>query len=477
MSNVLRVTTPLTGYDNMPHPKTDMGARENSKIQGPVNPEKVMRPDARSDSAAEEQNVGLKFQYQSNFENFISQMKAGGSVTEEFTSLFFERMGTLVKAGMGENTAQELARFMELIQVEPQNMLSFIQEQSSASIRFQGAFFSVLRQVMKESKNVELKAGTLEFVKRYTDMAEGEHILREIKQTLQEIKGSMFANGRERLEELEGRMEYAQSAGKGDTNQKASVIKEQILPYLNQYINSTHDRGELRENSVLLAALTARYENGEASRVQEKFEELMEYPLMQKYFKGLEPKDLMRVLASTDFEKAVERNEWMKEFASVIKDGITKGTNPEHKQVFRNMLTAILLNESVYMPVLHLMLPMQVEDKLMFAEMWIDPDAGGRTREEGQERAIQGLVKFDIRDVGFFDLFFVYQNNKVNLQLNYPEALRDKEDEIRSRIAGILAENGLESEELFLGSSMEPIPVSEAFPQIFERKNSINVKI
>ena len=141
------------------------------------------------------------------------------------------------------------------------------------------------------------------------------------------------------------------------------------------------------------------------------------------------------------------------------------------------MMTSILLNESVYMPVLHMMLPMQVDGNLTFAEMWVDPDAGRGAGESENERVVQGLVKFDIQDVGFFDLFFVYQDKKVNLQLNYPDALKDKEKEIRNKVAEILAENGLTGQELFFGSSKESIAISEAFPQIFERKNSINVKI
>ncbi len=141
------------------------------------------------------------------------------------------------------------------------------------------------------------------------------------------------------------------------------------------------------------------------------------------------------------------------------------------------MMTSILLNESVYMPVLHMMLPMQVDGNLTFAEMWVDPDAGNGAGEGEKDRVIQGLVKFDIQEVGFFDLFFVYQDKKVNLQLNYPDALKDKEKEIRNKVAEVLAENGLTGKELFFGSSKESIAISEAFPQIFERKNSINVKI
>lgn len=475
MSNILRVTTPMTGYDSTLQQRTDTASKTpDSRIQGPVVPNQVVRPDARSDSAAQEQNVGMKFQYQSNFEGFMSQIKDGAVMTEEFATLLFERLGTVVKAGLGENSAQELGRFLEMIQVDPQNMLAFMKEQGNAAIRFQGAFFSLLRQVMSETPNVELRSGILEFMKRYTDMAEGKHVLAQMEQTMGKIKDGMFESGRARMEEMQEQMNFADAKA---TNQNASVVKEKMLPYLNQYINGTHDRGNVRENTAFLAALTARYENGDASRVMDKFKELMEFPAMQKHFKGFNAEDLMRALASTDYEKAVQKNQWMKEFANMIEKGMKEGASPEQKQIYRNMMTSILLNESVYMPVLHMMLPMQVDDRLMFAEMWVDPDADKEAKPGEEDKTVQGLVKFDIQDLGFFDLYFVYQGGKVNLQLNFPDVLEDKEGEIREELAQILERNGLEARELFLGSSKESIAISEAFPQIFERRNSINVKV
>ena len=197
MSNILRVTTPLTGYDSPLQQRTDTANKApDPRIQGPVVPNQVVRPDARSDSAAQEQNVGMKFQYQSNFEGFLSQIKDGAVMTEEFATLLFERLGNLVKSGLGENSAQELSRFLEMIQVEPQNMLAFLKEQGNAAIRFQGAFFSLLRQVMGETPNVELRSGILEFIKRYTDMAEGRHVLNQMEQTMEKIKDGMFESGR-----------------------------------------------------------------------------------------------------------------------------------------------------------------------------------------------------------------------------------------------------------------------------------------
>ena len=52
MSNVLRITTSTVGYDsqNTP-PKSNMVTRPDTKVQAPVVPDQIVRPDARSDSA------------------------------------------------------------------------------------------------------------------------------------------------------------------------------------------------------------------------------------------------------------------------------------------------------------------------------------------------------------------------------------------------------------------------------------------
>ena len=80
MSNVLRITTSTVGYEsqNTP-PKSNMVTRPDTKVQAPVVPDQIVRPDARSDSASQNPDAALKFKFQSNFEGFIAQMKAGGA--------------------------------------------------------------------------------------------------------------------------------------------------------------------------------------------------------------------------------------------------------------------------------------------------------------------------------------------------------------------------------------------------------------
>lgn len=65
----------------------------------------------------------------------------------------------------------------------------------------------------------------------------------------------------------------------------------------------------------------------------------------------------------------------------------------------------------------------------------------------------------------------------MDLLLHYPENLIKEEKEIREGIADILKKNGMEVRYLAVEQGKESIPVSAAFPQIYERRNAVNVTI
>ena len=71
-------------------------------------------------------------------------------------------------------------------------------------------------------------------------------------------------------------------------------------------------------------------------------------------------------------------------------------------------MSAFLLNESVYMPLQHFILPAELFGNLMFSEMWVDPDSGNE-QENGRdgEKSRKMLIKFDIKDVGYFDMIII----------------------------------------------------------------------
>ena len=148
----------------------------------------------------------------------------------------------------------------------------------------------------------------------------------------------------------------------------------------------------------------------------------------------------------------------------------------ENKEQFVNIMRSVLVNESVYMPVMHVMLPVILDGVPMFSEMWVDPD-----EESGnpgtKERGVKLLIKFDMKDVGFFDMMLYYEKGKIDMLIHYPEELAGHESDIRENIRKIMRKNDLELEYLGVEQGKAPIPVHTAFPKILERRNSINVTV
>ena len=61
--------------------------------------------------------------------------------------------------------------------------------------------------------------------------------------------------------------------------------------------------------------------------------------------------------------------------------------------------------------------------------------------------------------------------------LHYPENLSEHEKEIREGIGSVMKKNKIDLEYLAVEKAKESIPVSAAFPKIFERRNTVNVTI
>ena len=207
------------------------------------------------------------------------------------------------------------------------------------------------------------------------------------------------------------------------------------------------------------------------------FKNLLKFPSFQKIFEGMDEKQLRELLLRMNFEKAAGKSEWADKFLNIVESGIRGDAGLENRQVFENVVNALLLNESVYMPVLHLMLPIELNGQLMFSELWIDPDEEGNASSDPKERTAKLLIKFDIKDVGFFDLLMVYEKENVSMRLFYPENLSPFESEIKKGMEGILNRNGLNCEYLGVEQAAGSIPVPSVFPKIFERKNAVNVTI
>ncbi|MCI9237698.1 MAG: hypothetical protein HFH07_04910 [Dorea sp.] len=472
MSNILKVTTPVTGYDNTLSKQTPSQKAEDLSVKNPIVPDKVVRPDGRSQTG-QEQGVRQGISYESNFGNFVQTLQNIPKLREIMSKMLFSGMGNLVEAGVSKGTAAEIEALLNMLSMSPDKLKDFLKSQMSGANRLQGPLFDMLRQVMGEATTVELKQSILDFLKKYNDMSSGKHLLENIKGELKEMEGYMFRSDREALQSLSSKLlEYSMENNRAN----AQLLKEQIIPFLGRYVSETRDLGTIRDLISLLTLNTSRYENGNVDSVAQAFQRLMEFPAFQKKFGGMSAEEFRNMLMNVDFDRAAGKAEWADSLLSIIRSGVRGEAGIENREAFMNIMNGLLINESVYMPVLHVMLPLILNGVPVFSEMWVDPDEESGN-EGSSERGVKLLLKFDMKEVGFFDMIMYYENGKMDMMLRYPESLSQHEGEIRKGIAGIMEKNKVELEYLAVEQGKESIPVSAAFPKIFERRNAVNVTI
>ena len=134
----------------------------------------------------------------------------------------------------------------------------------------------------------------------------------------------------------------------------------------------------------------------------------------------------------------------------------------------------MLVNESVYLPLVHLLLPFRFEDQQVMSEMWVDPDSGSDS-DEG--RRIKMLLKFDIRSLGRFDLILMMENRQVGMQLYVPPALKERSEQIGRDVTGIFRKSGLTLGQMLVREKKGELKVTDVFPEIREKERTINVRV
>ena len=473
MSNILKVTTPTVGYDNnsVNNKPTPSQQAEDLSIKNPVEANRVGRADGRAESGGNDGGRGIA--YDSNFGSFIQSLRDLPRLSEAMSKMIFGGMANLVESGITKGTAEDIQAFFQMLNMSPEKLSEFLKSQMAGANRLQGPLFDVLRQIMDEATTVELKAGVLDLLKKYNDMSSGKHLMENIKGTLEDIEARMFKGDREGLMKLAMKLKPHTM----DSNAaNVRLLKEQIIPYMGKYVADNREMGKLRDLVTLVAFNTSRYESGSLDNVVQAFQRLMDFPTFQKHFKGMSVNDFRDMLRGVDYDRAAGKNELTDKLLNIMQAGVKGEAGIENKEAFVNIMRSILVNESVYMPVMHVMLPVILDGVPMFSEMWVDPDEESGN-QGSKERGIKLLIKFDMKDVGFFDMMLYYEKGKIDMLIHYPEELSGHESDIRENIRKIMRKNNLELEYLGVEQGKVPIPVHTAFPKIFERRNSINVTI
>ena len=473
MPGLLGPTNPVPGYEQ-PQVRITTPAPGDTTVQNIVDPGRVVRPDARTDrqDTGDTSGAGVA-RYESNFMTFLQRLRDSGDLPEVFLRMM---QGMEISSGIRTGFSEEIGQFLEFLQMDESQLLSFLQNQVESGSRFSGALFQALRTAYEGSQSELLKNEILQFVRRFSDFSSTEHLEGKILRTASDIREAMPARWGDQLTDVLAKLENGVAAD--DRRGNLELLRGQLFPLVSQYVSATHDHGLARSLLSMLTLDVARYENGGEAGLLQSMRHLSALGVLPEGLSTLSDEELTQLLKDTEFTRASRDNAFADRLAELTDRALQGEGGPKVQEAFHHIMNSVLINESVYMPLQHVMLPLEWNGQLMFSEMWVDPDAEKeRSARGGEPRTIRLLIKMDIQSLGAFDVLINAKADSVSLQVTTPPGVAAHTEDVSSALRAILERNGFRAEEVSVAEMKRPVTVSEIFPKLFERMSGVNVKV
>jgi hypothetical protein len=324
-----------------------------------------------------------------------------------------------------------------------------------------------------------VRSDILQFLRSYLDHDSTSHIEGNLLRNLNRMADAMPDSWAGKLQEQIAQLKNGMAAG--DRQGNIALLKRSIIPLMSSYVDATHDMGLPRQLLSQMTLSLTRYENGSTENLLELFHQMTSYGTLKTQLGKVDDESLLKLLHSGEPTKATSATQFSDHLSAAADRALRGEGSGDTQKIFQQLVSALLINESVYMPVNHIMIPMMMDGRMLFSELWVDPDDQGQNgRSSGggsQGSGAKILFKMDVQSLGLFDVILVSQDKQVDLRISCPQKAAPFAKEIEKAMSEILTRNGLTVGSVSVREMTQPVTLTEVFPKIYEGKNSVNVKV
>ena len=477
MPEIMGVTNPVPGHDKAAINRNIPVSPHSAQLENVPDLTKVSHADNRTEQQGSDLGGSGNIRYDSNFQTFVQRLKETPGMSEILTSVFSGREGTVVLSGMQDGIAMEMAQVLEMLKMDEEQLHAFLKGQIKAGTRFGGPLFALLRGAYGRAGSEAVRNDILQFLKAYADHSSTAHIERNMLHNLARMADAMPDRWAGQLRELLGHLENSVAAG--DRRGALQLLQKNVFALMAKYVDQTHDMGLPRQLLSMLALDVARYENGSEEKLLELFHQLKGYPTLKNQLELMDDQLLLSLLEDASGHKGGDQLAAVR-FANALTQaaaGALRGEGSmDVQEGLRNLVAAMLVNESVYMPINHYVLPFEWEDRVVFSELWVDPDAEDEDRFTEAGRSVRILLKVDVQSLGLFDVLLSSFKDKVDVQIACPEKVAPFAHQIEDAVSGILKRNSLIPVRVAVRKMDRPVALTDVFPKIFQGRNGVDVK-
>lgn len=140
-----------------------------------------------------------------------------------------------------------------------------------------------------------------------------------------------------------------------------------------------------------------------------------------------------------------------------------------------DMIQGLLSAPGVFTPLLHFLVPMNMDGMKAFGELWADPDAS-RDPETGESDNHLFLC-FEIEGAGYFELEVYARGKTVNAALMCPAGTEKNYLPLKGMLPDLAAACGYNAEKIMIEPLKRKRDLTNIFPKLNERRTGLNVRI
>lgn len=486
MADILRVTTPLVNKNQIqnnrqPEPNIPFNLQDITKVTK-TNPQEELL----------EQNNGLVEQESASV--LLSQLKDPAAAVRFLRGIYLMQDIVRLLPVNNQTITKEIEQLFEVLLLHPEDIAAEMARQEHSSTSFKGELFNLLRQLSGQNRAPDMQQAVANLLKSLYSYSGRKDVLEAVANNLQHLSESLAPS-----KTLSGKLAaLSQEFRSNRAEQSFASLKGEVLPLLKEVEGSILFSPKLAKVLSITVYNLSRF-NDNPDFLQDAFSNLMLQLTpeqrdrlvvdLQRYLSKLaagpqsgEAEGQGRPASGGEAAFAADRQR-----GSQIMDALTRIIGKQNEAAGASSIAAdkvekiihsLLSSPCNYTPLLHFVVPVQLEEIKAFAEIWINPNGSedrGETRDPS--RCIHMLLAFDVEGLGQFEADLFADGDNLELTLLCPPPYVDAFANIPKRIAAATAGTGYRFGNIKIGSLERPRSLMEAFPSLPNKRTGLNVKI
>lgn len=473
MSDQMKITP-------QPVPKEPVVSRHESSVsQIPQLSEtsKVIKSNVKDNFNQNKPDSGTDFNSQSIRSKALKLFLTNETATEAAKRLI--NAETLGLAELNTPEAGKWAQFLSAFFLNPAELAAYLKDQLSNNSLFQGNFFDFLRNILQQHGNNPTIANSLVDVLKAMELYQNRQntTLLLIHNLTNLLPFTSSKNQELLLQTLQALQQSLNDPNAGFSAQ----LQKNIMQILSDTASLNKDQTSLRNMVMQAVHNLARLEASDQSSLQKTVEHFA--ATLQQYSKLTnEQRDLMMNAFYKQLQGHSINQEASDRIIAALDQALTAGNPLSLQLAASNILSALLLNHSVLLPLIYGFIPLQLDNTYLFSEMWAhvsdeEDDQENSAKHAQSTKKTTVFFTMESSAFGYLQGTLEVHQKQLTLELEGPDIILKPFSNLKEHLSPIVAELGYELIQAEVIRLEKPKHFIDVFGKQILKEVSLNVQV